>query len=78
MQNYLKMRFNPLDRVKFVQISTEHCFQPKESRFNPLDRVKFVQIKQLIKERKWYVLYSFNPLDRVKFVQIQRLIKFLQ
>ena len=39
--------FNPLDRVKFVQIVHTRHSKPtrRGERFNPLDRVKFVQIK---------------------------------
>ena len=36
--------FNPLDRVKFVQIRYRAAYVAGKQRFNPLDRVKFVQI----------------------------------
>ena len=60
-------RFNPLDRVKFVQISIQYQNFVSQMSFNPLDRVKFVQIVNVrgvhdSKEAR------FNPLDRVKFV----------
>ena len=37
-------RFNPLDRVKFVQMIYTRDRNYDFLRFNPLDRVKFVQI----------------------------------
>ena len=63
--------FNPLDRVKFVQIRYVHLLGvPKSRRFNPLDRVKFVQIMVEKLGKGFFERLSFNPLDRVKFVQI--------
>ena len=42
----IKKGFNPLDRVKFVQIKGDRMIaENKNKRFNPLDRVKFVQIR---------------------------------
>ena len=65
-----KARFNPLDRVKFVQIKFFGGGSNDDiERFNPLDRVKFVQIiNELARWAEEGI--CFNPLDRVKFVQI--------
>ena len=66
------LSFNPLDRVKFVQIAP---FNELEEwvldRFNPLDRVKFVQIVHTRHSKPTRRGERFNPLDRVKFVQIK-------
>ena len=47
--------FNPLDRVKFVQIPMKGSNMAKVLSFNPLDRVKFVQIEKV------EFLFSGNP-----------------
>ena len=66
-----RLSFNPLDRVKFVQIYSAQMrrYQETSIRFNPLDRVKFVQIV-IAAIRRAAEGKCFNPLDRVKFVQI--------
>ena len=62
--------FNPLDRVKFVQMKKANDFVISTLEgSNPLDRVKFVQMNYTSQKSETMVI-CFNPLDRVKFVQI--------
>ena len=64
--------FNPLDRVKFVQINLRYQKRPMaRDTFQSPRSGQICSNLIMVWQLRYFAQMSFNPLDRVKFVQIE-------